>query len=447
MEAVENIPVFSPAPRGKLLRVLGVGFGLAIAVGAAVGIGILRNPGAVAEQLGSYWLIVFAWVLGGVYCMLGANYLAELATMTPKAGGFYVHAHRAFGDYAGFVVGWSDWGNNVLALAYVSVAFGEYASGLFLPGKSWGRVACSVSAIVLLTAVNWVSVRSGSGTQQLTSLIKSIALLLFVAACFTFGANAETSAPQAAAASTSVLAGLAAFVLAFQVVMGTYDGYYGPIYFAEEDTNPSRNIVRSMFGGIAIITGIYVLVNLALLHVLPMDQLAGSKFAGADAMSVMFGTRAGQIVTVLALVSLIGILNAVLMQTPRILFALSRDGLFTQRGMEVNSGGTPGFGLMVTAVTAIVLTIVGSFELLLAIGGFLVVFMMIVLVAALFYLRRREPEAPRPYRTWGYPLTAIVMLIFVVLLFLGYAASNPFPSAIAAAALVLSYPLYRLMRR
>ena len=448
MEAEETVDHPNTVRHGKLLRVLGVAFGLAIAIGSTVGVGILRNPSGVAEQLGSYWLILFAWVLGGVYCMLGANYLGELATMTPKAGGFYVHAHRAFGDYGGFVVGWSDWANNTLALGYIGVAFGEYASALFFPGWVWGRAVCGVSIIVILTAVNWIGVRSGSGTQQVTSLIKSVALIAFVIACFVFGGKAAGPIAQATAVEPkSLFAGLAAFVLAIQIVLSTYDGYYGPIYFAEEDTNPSRNIVRSMFGGIAIITAIYLLVNLALLYVLPMEQFASSKFAGGDAMAVMFGTRAGQIMTVLALISLIGVINAVLMLTPRILFALGRDGLFTTRADEVNRGGTPYVGLLITAVTAVVLTIVGSFEMLLAIAGFLIVFVMIVLVAALFVLRRREPDAPRPYRTWGYPYTAIAMLIFAVLLFVGYAVSNPFPSAIAAAALVISYPVFRLIKR
>jgi len=448
MEAVDEIPVSSPAPRGKLLKVLGLAFGLAIAIGSAVGVGILRNPGGVAAQLGSYWLIVFAWVLGGVYCLLGANYLAELATMTPKAGGFYVHAHRAFGDYGGFVVGWSDWANNTLALSYVCVAFGEYAAGLFFPGWTLGRIVSGLSILIILTAINWVGVRSGSGTQQLTSLIKSVALLVFVAACFVFvGPRPPEVAPVTTDQPATLLGGIGAFVLGFQIVLGTYDGYYGPVYFTEEDTDPSRNVVRSLFGGIALITAIYVLVNLALLHVLPMPQFAASKFAGADAMAVMFGTRAGQIVTVLAMISLIGVINSVLMITPRILFALGRDKLFTSRACEVNKGGTPSFGLLITFLTATALTIVGSFEMLLAIGGFLIVFVMIVLVASLFRLRRREPEAERPYRTWGYPLTAVLMMAFAILLFVGYAISNPFPSAIAAGALLLSYPLYRLVRR
>lgn len=446
METAESFARSSPAPSGKLLRVLGVTFGLAAAVGGTIGVGILRNPGGVAEHLGSYWLITFAWVLGGVYCMLGANYLAELATMTPRAGGFYPHSQRAFGNYGGFIVGWSDWANNTLALAYISVVFGEYASGLFMPGWPSGRVLCSVSVLAIIAGVNMIGVRSGSGVQKVTALIKCIALLAFVVACFAFGGGASADAAPPTAATQGFFVGLTAFVLAFQIVLGTYDGYYSPMYFSEEDTNPSRNIARSMFGGIALITAVYVLVNISILHVLPMSQLAASKFAGGDAMAMIFGERAGQIVTVLALLSLIGILNAITMSAPRIMFALGRDGLFVSKADEVNKGGTPSFATITTALIAIVLTVVGTFDLLLGIGQFLIVVVMVLLVVALFVLRRREPDAPRPYRTWGYPFTPLLMLIFSMLLFIGYCVSNPFPSVIAAAALVLSYPLYRVVK-
>ncbi|HSU25801.1 MAG TPA: APC family permease, partial [Pyrinomonadaceae bacterium] len=343
MEAAEIFASSSSAPSGKLLRVLGVGFGLAIAIGATIGVGILRNPGAVAQQLGSYWPIMIAWVLGGVYCLLGANYLAELAAMTPKAGGFYVHAHRAFGDYGGFIVGWSDWGNNTLAGAYIAVVFGEYASALFMPGRLWGRVVCSVGVLAVLAGINLIGVRSGSGVQKLTSLLKALALLAFVVVCFVYGGSSASAAAQAepAAQPHGLSANLIAYVLAFQVILGTYDGYYNPIYFAEEDTDPSRNISRSMFGGILLITVIYVLVNAAILYILPISKVAASTFAGGDAMALVFGERAGQIVTVLALLSLIGIINAVMMSTPRIMFALGRDGLFTAKADEVNQGGTP----------------------------------------------------------------------------------------------------------
>ena len=162
-----------------------------------------------------------------------------------------------------------------------------------------------------------------------------------------------------------------------------------------------------------------------------------------QSQDTMFGNPAP---VTMALLSLIGILNAVMMAAPRIIFALGRDGLFTSKAEEVNKGGTPSFALLVTAAIAIILTSVGTFDLLLAIGQFLIVFVMILLVLALFVLRRREPDAPRPYSTWGYPFTPLLMLLFAVLLFIGYCVSNPFPSAVAAVALVLSYPVFLLIK-
>jgi len=140
MATIENIIEPKIAQSGHLLRILGVGFGIAVGIGGTIGVGILRNPSGVAAQLGSVWMIMLAWSLGGVYCLLGANYLTELATMIPKAGGFYVYAERAFGRYGGFVVGWSDWLNNTLGLSFVSVVFGEYAARLFAPNLRGGRI-------------------------------------------------------------------------------------------------------------------------------------------------------------------------------------------------------------------------------------------------------------------------------------------------------------------
>ena len=229
-------------------------------------------------------------------------------------------------------------------------------------------------------------------------------------------------------------------------MLGTYDGWQTPIYFSEEDTNPTHNIPRSMFGGIAVVIIIYLLVNVALVYVLPMSQLAGSKFAGGDALSLIFGERSGQIMTTLALLSIIGIINAYLMAVPRILFALGRDGLFTSKAAQVNKGGTPVFALITTSLFAIVFTALGSFETLLATSQFLGLVIIILLIVALFILRRREPDTPRPFRAWGYPFAPFVMLIFAVLLFFGYIVSNPYPSLYALVILAVSYQIFRLMR-
>ena len=447
MEAVENIIATPASERGKLLKILGVGFGLAVGIGATVGVGILRSPGLIAEQLGSVWLIMLAWLLGGAYCLLGANYLAELATMIPKAGGFYVFAERAFGRYGGFVVGWSDWLYSTLGLAFISVVFGEYAAKLFAPDLTGGRIIFSVSVLTVMTILNWLGLRAGSETQKLTSFLKAVALLAFVAACFVFGGQSNPAdTVQSVAAPTSFSASFVAFIIAFQLVLGTYDGWHAAIYFSEEDTNPTQNLPRSMFGGIAAIIVIYLLVNLALLYVLPMSQLAGSAFAGGDAMSLIFGARGGQILTILALLSLIGIINALLMCNPRSMFALGRDGLFTGKAAAVNLGGTPVFALIITALCAVVFSSVGTFEMLLAISQFLALVITILLIVSLFVLRRREPDTPRPYRAKFYPFAPALMLVFAVLLFFGYIYSNPFPSLYALAVLAVSYPIFSLIK-
>ena len=442
----DEVALINSAQRGQLLKILGVGFGLAVGIGGTIGVGILRNPSGVAAKLGSFWMIMLVWFLGGLYCLLGANYLTELATMIPKAGGFYVYAERAFGRFGGFVVGWSDWLNNTLGLSFISVVFGEYAANLFAPNLRGGRIIFSVSIIIVVALLNLIGLRSGSETQKITSFLKAAALLFFVVACFSLGGRQNPSTPVATFAPTSFSSALVAFVLAFQLVLGTYDGWYSAIYFSEEDTNPRNNLPRSIFGGLMSGMAIYLLVTLALLYVLPLSQLAASKFAGGDAMSLIFGGRSGQFVTILALLSLIGIINAILMMAPRIMFALGRGGLFSEKAALVNKGGTPFIALMITALCAIVLSSVGTFELLLAIGQFFMVVITILLIVGLFILRRKEPDTPRPFRAWAYPFAPLLMLVCAVLLFFGYIVSNPYPSLYALIFLALSYPLFRWKR-
>jgi len=448
METLQTATEPDLAQKDKLLRILGVGFGVAVVVGGTIGVGILRSPGAVAAQLGSVWLVVLVWTFGGVYALLGANFTAELATMLPKAGGDYVYAQRAYGNYGGFVVGWSIWILNALALGYMAIVFGEYATALFTPSFTGGVTAFSVSILVLLTALNWIGLRTGSQTQKLTSLLKTIALLGFVAACFTLGGQNDFSNVQQTTLPVSggYFASFVAFILASQLVLGTYAGWNAAVYFAEEDRDPAHNIPRSLLGGVLLIVAIYLLVNLALLYVLPMEQLAASKFAAADAMSVIFGERSGQILTALALLSIIGIINALLMFVPRALFALGRDGMFLSNATKVNKGGTPVFALAFTALPAIVLASIGTFEKLLAISEFFAVTNTILLVGSLFILRRREPGLPRPYRTWGYPFTPLFLLLVSFAIFAGYIFSNPHDSLYAMVALAISYPIFLLVK-
>jgi APA family basic amino acid/polyamine antiporter len=433
--------------KNKLLRILGLGFGLAVVVGGTIGVSIFRLPGPTANLLGNTWLILTIWTVGGAFTLLNANYTAELATMIPKAGGPYVYARHVYGDFVGFVVGWSDWLGNVAAAAFLPIAFAEYAIALFAPSFS-GVTTVALMFLLLLAFLNWIGLRAGSGTQKLTSFLKAIGLLAFVVACFALGGDRSSidAGQTLPAVPAGPFAALVAIVLSFQLILGAYGGWTSVIYFAEEDENPGRNIPRSLHGGVLSVIGIYLLVNLALLYVLPLPQLAASKLAAADAMRVVFGARGGQIVTGLALLSIIAIVNAILMFTPRTLYALGRDGLFSTKAVAVNEGGTPVVALGVTVLMATILISLGTFEKLMAIYAFYAVVNNIVLISALFVLRKRSPDLPRPFRAWAYPFAPLAVLLISIALVIGFIISDPRDSTYALVLLAVSYPIYRLIK-
>lgn len=434
---------------GGLLRILGVGFGVAVVLGGTIGSGILRAPGPIAGALGSPWLILAVWAAVGVYALLGANYLAELATMLPKAGGPYVYARRAYGGFGGFVVGYSDWVVNTASLAYVPIVFGEYTAAL-VPALQGREKTVAVAVIVVFTALNWAGLRAGSGTQQLTSLLKTVALLLFVAACFVYGGrggagDAGEFPPVSAPANLTAL--VLALGFAFQQVHATYLGWNSPVYFAEEDRRPARNLPRSLFGGVIVVIVIYLLINAAYLYAVPIERLAASKLPAADAMRLVWGERGGQIVTALSLLILLSLINAVFMLTPRTIFALGRDRLFASQAVRVNEGGTPFVALAVTALAAAALAAYGEFETLFGVSAFFGVTNDVLLTASLFVLRRREPDLPRPYRARGYPWLPLIFLAAGVALLAAFVAANTANSLYSLAALAASLPVYLLVTR
>jgi basic amino acid/polyamine antiporter, APA family len=395
-----------PSGPSGLRRILGVGFGLAVIIGSTLGIGILRTPGLVASQLASPPAILSVWIVGGLYTLLGAVCLTELGAMLPEAGGYYVYARRAFGDTVGFAVGWTDWLTYCAVLGYVSIAIGEFAAVL-APSLAWTVKLIAIGALSTLVALQWIGVRAGSRFQEITTAVKFAAFVVLVVLCFVF-------APRTAAAPGDVslpAATLAGVIIALQSVMITFGGWQSALYFTEEDRNPDRNLPRSMIGGVALVLGIYVLVNLALLSVLPVPALARSTLPAADAAQAIIGGRGREVITLLSLVSLPPLLNAILMIGTRILFAMGRDRLMWSRASAVNAGGTPGIAMLVTAAVAVVLIATGTFQRLVAMASFFLAANYAVSCLALIVLRRREPDRVRPFLAWGYPWSAGIVLL------------------------------------
>ncbi|WP_411876245.1 APC family permease [Vulcanococcus limneticus] len=452
-----------PAPRAGLLHILGLGFGLAGAVGGSIGAGILRTPGLVAAQLGSPVLILAAWLLGGVYALLGAMCVAELGASLPRAGGWYVYAQRAFGPWAGFSVGWTDWLGHVVGLAWVAITVGDYVEAL-LPAFPVGPKATACLVLAVFSLIQLLGVRAGSASQQLLSLVKAVAFLALVLACFLLGdqAGGEAVAALGAAAEASpdlvASTGLAtgsitgpgfalAAVLAMQAVITTYDGWASPIYFSEEFSEPARDLPRSLLGGVVAVLLIYLLVNGALLRVLPLEQLAASALPAADAARRLVGPLGGHLITGLALLSLLGLVNTVVMAAPRILFGLSRDGLVPAFAQQVTGGGTPLAALAITSGGAAALVLSGSFARLLGMASFLYVAIYLAGIVALLVLRWREPELERPFRAWGYPFTPLLIAAGSLAFLVAALCSDTANSLAALALIALGYPLYAASRR
>jgi basic amino acid/polyamine antiporter, APA family len=427
-----------------LLRVLGAGFGIAVGVGTTIGSGILRTPGEVAGQLGSASLVLTVWILGGVYALLCCSSVSELATMLPDAGGFYAYTRRAFGDRIGFVVGCCNAVVESVAMAYLSVALGEFTAGLF-PGIAGHVHLVGVTGLVVLTLLNWTGLRPGSRAQELTSAAKALGLIGLVIACFVFPTASDASVvTKLSIPGHSLLLGL---ILALQGVVVTYDGWYAPIYFAEEDRDPSRNLPRSMMGTALTCTAIYLLVNGAVLHTLGMGHLAGSLLPAADAAMVVFGRYGRQFILLISVVGVLSTINAGLMLTPRILFSMARDGFLPQRVAAVNKGGTPAAALLFCSSASIVLVLSGTFESLVAIAAILFVANYLPVFAALLVLRRREPDLPRPYKVWLYPWTTLYVLLASAAFLIGSVVGDLRHSLFTVVLILLSYIAALLITR
>jgi APA family basic amino acid/polyamine antiporter len=423
----------TPSTSRGLIRILGVGFGLAVIVGSTLGIGILRTPGLVAGQLLNPKAILAVWIAGGLYTLVGAVCLAELGTMLPEAGGYYVYARRAFGDAVGFAVGWTDWLTYCAVLGYVSIAIGEFTA-LLLPSLGGHEKAVAILALAALAALQLAGLRVSSRFQEITTVVKCGAFLTVVLAAMLLAPGIPPESGLASQAPS-----LSGLIVAIQSVVITYGGWQSALYFAEEDRDPNRNLPRSMIGGVASVIVVYLLVNVALLSVLPIGDLARSTLPAADAAQVLLGGRGREIITILSIVSLPPMLNAILMIGTRILFAMGRDGLLWRRAASVTARGTPAAAMLATTLVALALVATGTFQRLVAVVAFFLAANYVVCCLALVVLRRREPDRARPFRAWGYPWSAALVLAGAAAFLVGAAAGDPINAAGALALLALGF--------
>jgi APA family basic amino acid/polyamine antiporter len=431
----------SPA---RLLKVLGVAFGLAMIVGNTIGSGILRSPGEIAAALPSPAWFIGVWVAGGVYALLGAMTMAEMTVMIPKSGGQYVYARRALGEYPAFVVGWSDWISSCGAIAAAAIALGELSVEV-APSMAGYESAIAIAVTLAFSAVNWVGVRSGDKVQQLLSFLKVTCLLAVAIACFVSPSTAP--ATQALPALPGGLLFVSAVVFVFQNVLYAYDGWNGIRYFGGEIKDPGREVPRAMAYGVIAVLAVYLALNAAYLHVLGMGALAHDKFPAATAANVVFGSAGMGVVRAVMAVTLLGSVNAILMIASRTPYAMAEDNLIPRFVSRVNAGGTPHLSLGVSGALVVGLILSGTFQTVLALSAFFYVMQYAVTFLSLFVLRRREPDTPRSYRAWGYPWIPGLVLFGALAFLVGNFVGDRANSIRAVVVIAASFPLYLVSKK
>ena len=448
-----------------------------------IGSGIFLALPIMAQAVPSPGILLGLWIFGGLFTLLGANCCAELAAMLPKAGGQYVFIREAFGDLWAFLFGWTQFliiqtGTN----AVVAIAFAKYLGSL-VPGlgedvvlatiplgdlfpalhervpeglrcleiNSAQLVGCGV--IALLTAVNIRGLREGVWVQNLFTVLKVAALAALILAGLFHGIKSPQFIPSSTALSAEKVLGagfLAGLAVALSKALFAYDAWYQVTFVAEEVKHSNRTLPQSLWLGTIIVTVLYVLTNLAYLAVLPVDQIAAVKDDRvAEAVgTALFGNLGATLVIVAVLVSTFGCLNGMILGGARVCYAMARDGLFLRGCAKLHPrAGTPATALVYQGIVSILLTFTGSYSRLLTYIMFASVFFTGLMVAAVYGLRVKQPDLPRPYRCWGYPLTPALYLA-ICLAFLVYVIiGDPLSSGIGLLLMASGIPFYAIWRK
>jgi len=420
-----------------------------IVVGGIIGGGIFFTPAQVARTLPDGGWVLAVWLIGGFIALAGALTFAELGAMLPDAGGPFVYIRRAFGDRAAFVYGWMILTTIASgAAAAVALAFANYVGRFFDLSRAGGNTGVAILVLLVLTATNYRGLKLGAAVQNTLVLSKLVALAVLVIGVLVLWNRVPAPAPSASAEVLPPLAtGLAA---AFVPVLFSVGGWENLNMVAGEVRDPARLIPRALALGIAIIMICYLGVNVAYLHVLGRDGMAASTSVAADTAIRMVGAVGGTLITIVAMVSILGIVNVILLATPRIFYAMSREGLFYPAAARVHPRfGTPHVSIAMLGLWSVALLLLARSRLDWLLNGevFADWIFFGLSAASVFVFRRTMPTKPRPYRAWGYPFVPLFFVAASVMAVGSALVSAPIPSAFGAFSAVVGVAIYALFAR
>ncbi len=427
----------------------------AIIIANVIGGGILFLPVIIASNVQDSWLFLSTWLAGGVLAFCGAMAYAELASLRPRAGGEYVYLRDAYGPLLGFLTGWTSFVAGFAgAMAFSANLLPLYLQR-FIPGAAnstpWLQIPLGFASItfstqtIIAVITVWlfalVHIR-GVGPGRLASnaltILKVVSLLIFITLGLTMGA-AGTNLQQSSGTVTP-----AGWFSGLIVVMFVYSGWNAAAYMAEEVRDPGRNLPLALAIGTAAVTVIYLLINVLYLSVIPINELVTVKGSVLDvAADRLLGARAGDAMGIVSIISLAAGINAWTFVGPRVYFAMARDGLFFPAAARVHpTYKTPAVSIVAQAAWATVLVLTGSLDTLSNYVAFAITLFAGTAVAAVFVLRQREPDAPRPFKAVGYPITPAIFVLFSIVMVINAISREPRTSGLGLLVIAAGIPLY-----
>jgi basic amino acid/polyamine antiporter, APA family len=423
----------------QLKRSLGLNTTIALVVGGVIGSGIFMKPALMGSQLGSPLLLLSVWVVAGIITLFGALSNAEVAAMFPETGGQYVFFKKMYGNAFAFLYGWAAFAVfNTAGNASIAYVFSTYANvlmplpqfdvsitqsiclhipfvGNFFPLENFGIKLLTIFLVLLLTAVNYFSVKQGGALQRVLTSLKAVAIIILIGGLLL---SDKGNAVNISTNSISMPQGMAlvgAYMAAIAGAFWAYDGWNNITFVAGEIKNPQQVIPKSLFVGLSFCIIVYALVNLAYVYVLPINKLAASSFVASDAAAVVWGAVGGSIIALMVMLSTFGSANANVLATSRVTFAMAEENKWLAWAGKVQPKyNTPGNALLLNAFWTCILIISGSFDMLTDMLIFVSWFFYGMSALGVFILRKKMKTFLRSYKVWGYPFVPLLFVAFVV---------------------------------
>ena len=414
----------------------------ALVIGCVIGAGIFRTAASISKHLHEPWLVMAVWAAGGAISFCGALCYAELAAAYPKTGGDYVYIRKAYGPLAGFLFGWTKiFTERVGTIAVLGFVFAEYAASVFGLNPIQTKELASV-AILGLTWANIAGIHLGKGVQNLLTVVKLCALLAIIGAGLAAGAAAANSLPPPAPTPLNFQT-LQAFGVALVFVLWTYGGWTESAYVAEEIHDPHRNLPWSILLGLGVVTLLYLAVNWVYMRVIPLSEMPGKPLVAAEVMRMSLGPAGATLTSLMIASSAFGALNGYILTSGRILLAMGRDQPLFSRLAEVHPVfATPARALGFNALVAMLLVWIGTFDQIVTYSTVVISVFFAMGAAAVIVLRVRDPETPRPYRVWGYPVTPVLFILALGLFVASNAWAQPKETMLGFLLAAAGLPLY-----